>query len=193
VTLNGKPVRQAELRYGPPADVLSSGPLDLLLLKRGERYALRLKDKDSELRKKFTGLSWYPVREEWRITAKFVPAQGPAKMVFDTVIGQQESMDSPGYAVFERGGKTYKLQAAAEGDELFFVIRDQTSGKTTYEASRFLYADMPKNGQVVLDFNKAENPPCAFTPYATCPLPPPQNRLTLAVEAGEMKYAGSGH
>jgi uncharacterized protein (DUF1684 family) len=116
-----------------------------------------------------------------------------SKLVFDTVIGEQETMESPGYAEFQLGGHTYKLQAAAQGKRLFFVIRDLTSGKTTYGASRFIYADAPRDGAVVLDFNKAENPPCAFTPYATCPLPPPQNRLPVAIEAGELKYEGSGH
>ena len=95
---------------------------------------------------------------------------------------------------FQRGGQACKLQAVGQGKRLFFVIRDLTSGRKTYGAARFLYADTPKeDGSVVLDFNKAENPPCAFTPYATCPLPPPQNRLSLAIEAGEQKYEGSTH
>jgi uncharacterized protein (DUF1684 family) len=194
VTLNGKAVREAPFHYAGPADVLSIGPLDLLLLKRGDRLALRLKDKNSALRKKFTRLSWYPVQEDWRITGKFIPLPEPRKLVLDSVIGEQETMQSPGYVEFQRGGQTYKLQAVGQGKRLFFVIRDRTSGKTTYPASRFLYADAPKeDGTVVLDFNKAENPPCAFTSYATCPLPPPQNRLPLAIEAGEQKYEGSGH
>lgn len=193
-TLNGKPVREAALHYAGPADVLSAGSLDLLLLKRGDRLALRLKDKNSILRQKFTHLSWYPVQEDWRITGKFTPLTTPAKLVLDTIIGEQETAQSPGYVEFQHGGQTYKLQAVSQGKRLFFVIRDLTSGKTSYAASRFLYADAPKeDGTVVLDFNKAENPPCAFTPYATCPLPPPQNRLSLAIEAGERKYEGSGH
>ena len=193
VTLDGKAVEEAPLRAAGPASVLSAGPLDLVLLQRGGRYALRLKDKNSALRKNFTGLRWYPIREDWRIAAKFVPLPSSSKLVFDTVIGEQETMESPGYAEFQSGGHTYQLQAAAQGKRLFFVIRDLTSGKTTYGASRFIYADAPRDGAVVLDFNKAENPPCAFTPYATCPLPPPQNRLPVAIEAGELKYEGSGH
>lgn len=194
VTLNGKAVREAPIHYAGPADVLSIGPLDLLLLKRGDRLALRLKDKNSALRKRFTRLSWYPVQEDWRITGRFIPLPEPRKLVLDSVIGEQETVQSPGYVEFQRGGQTYKLQAVGQGQRLFFVIRDRTSGKTTYPASRFLYADAPKeDGTVVLDFNKAENPPCAFTSYATCPLPPPQNRLPLAIEAGEQKYEGSGH
>lgn len=160
----------------------------MFVIKRSDRFAIRLKDKDSVLRKHFTHISFYPAQEDWRITAKFVPYASPATLTFESIIGEQETMTSPGYVEFERGGQTYKLLAAAQGKSLFFVIRDRTSGKTTYAASRFLHAEAPKDGVVVLDFNKLENPPCAFTPYATCPLPPPQNRLPFAIEAGEMKY-----
>jgi uncharacterized protein (DUF1684 family) len=188
VTLNGKPVQQATVRYANPSDTLAAGPLDLFVIKRSERYAIRLKDKDSALRKHFTHVSFYPVQPDWRITAKFVPYASPAKLTFESIIGEQEIMTSPGYVEFEHAGQTYKLLAVEQGKSLFFVIRDKTSGKTTYAASRFLHTDAPKDGVVVLDFNKLENPPCAFTPYATCPLPPPQNRLPIAIEAGEMKY-----
>ena len=193
VLVNGIPTRWARLRFVGPVDVISSGSLDLFPIQRGDRLALRLKDKNSALRKNFTHLSWFPIREDWRITGKFVPLAQHTKMTFDTVVGQQEIADSPGYVEFEHGGQTYRLQAADEDGRLFIVMRDLTSGKSTYAASRFLYADAPKNGVVILDFNKAENPPCAFTPYATCPLPPPQNRLALAIDAGEMKYEGSAH
>ena len=192
VTFNGKPVSKTEM-IPDSLDVVAVGSLRLLLIQRGARLGIRLKDNNSKARREFTHLSWYPIDESWRITAKFVPAPSATKMVFDSVIGEKETMDSPGYAEFERGGKTYRLQAASEGDMLFFVIRDQTSGKTTYPASRFLYTDPPRDGVVILDFNKAENPPCAFTNYATCPLPPPQNRLPLAITAGEQKYEGSAH
>jgi uncharacterized protein (DUF1684 family) len=192
VTLNGKPVTSAEI-HPDGSDALVAGPLQLLLIKRGSRLALRLKDNNSKARREFTHLSWYPVDEDWKITARFIPAPTATKLVFDTVIGEQETSDSPGYAEFERDGKTFRLQAAAEGKRLFFVLRDQTSGKTTYPASRFLYSEPARDGLVTLDFNKAENPPCAFTDFATCPLPPPQNRLALAITAGERKYEGSSH
>lgn len=192
VTLKGQAVTQTEVRP-VGSDVLVAGPLQLLVIKRGERLALRLKDNNSKARREFTHLSWYPVEEDWKIKAKFIASASPTKIVFDTVIGEQETSESPGYVEFERGGVTYRLQAAGEGRRLFFVIRDQTSGKTTYAASRFLYADAPQDGNVILDFNKAENPPCAFTAYATCPLPPPQNRLSLAITAGEQKYEGAAH
>lgn len=192
VTLNGKPVRQSEVRpYGNGStDALEYGPLQLLLVKRGERWGVRLKDRDSHLRKGFTGLRWYPVKEEWRVKARFLPSPEASIITFDTIIGDQQEVKSPGFAEFEADGQTLRLQAAAQGDKLFFVFRDQTSGKETYAASRFLYADAPRNGEVLLDFNRAQNPPCAFTPYATCPLPPPQNRLPVAIPAGELKYEG---
>lgn len=194
VTLNGKPVHESAVRYSGSVDVISTGPVDLLLIKRGDRLAVRLKDKNSALRKNFTHLNWYPVSEDWKITGKFVALPTPAKLVLDSIIGEEEIMQTPGYVEFQRGGQTYKLQAVGEGRRLFFVIRDLTSGKKTYAAARFLYADQPNaDGTVVLDFNKAQNPPCAFTSYATCPLPPPQNRLALAIEAGEQKYEGATH
>ena len=99
-----------------------------------------------------------------------------------------ENQASPGYATFDLMGHSYRLDPVVEDGELFFIFKDPTAGKTTYGAGRFLKADMPKEGKVVLDFNKAYNPPCAFTPYATCPLPPKQNRLPVKVEAGELKY-----
>jgi uncharacterized protein len=188
VMLNGKPVREAPLRYAGPVDTISVGAIDLFPIARGDRLALRMKDKNSALRKSFTHLSWFPIREEWRIAAKFIPLAAHTKLTFDTVVGIPETSDSPGYVEFQHGGQAYRLQAVTEGSSLFFVFRDLTSGKSTYAASRFLYTDAPRNGTVILDFNKAENPPCAFTPYATCPLPPPQNRLNLAIEAGAMKY-----
>lgn len=188
VQVNGRRARSAELHAdasGNP-DVVTIGRLKLLLLKRGERYAIRLKDNQSRLRKEFAGLRWYPVEESWRVTAKFVRYPAPRKMAFDTVVGIKEELDSPGYVTFTREGKEYRLEAAREGGKLFLVFRDLTSGKTTYGGARFLYAEEPRAGRVALDFNKAINPPCAFTPYATCPLAPRQNRLGLAITAGEM-------
>jgi uncharacterized protein (DUF1684 family) len=164
--------------------------IKLLLLKRGNRYAIRLKDNDAAQRRNFAGLSWYPVNEEWRITAKFVPFPTPNKLVLDNIIGDQEEVESPGYVVFEKDGKEYKPQASSSGRGLFIVFRDQTSGKETYGSARFLYTSKPENGRVVLDFNEASNPPCAFTAYATCPIAPPQNRLSIAIPACEKKYKG---
>jgi uncharacterized protein (DUF1684 family) len=161
----------------------------LILLKRGSRYAVRTKDNQSSLRTSFAGLRWYPPRREWRINATFVPHAAPTKLKLDTIIGETEAIDSPGYVTFDRGGKTYRLDAAGQKNgTLWFVFRDGTSGRTTHGGARQLYANPPQAGSVVLDFNKAVNLPCAYIPYATCPLAPPRNRLSLAIEAGELKY-----
>jgi uncharacterized protein len=191
LTLNGKPATETALREDD--DILAINHLKFYLIRRGDRAGIRLKDNDSEARKHFQGLSWYPVDPAWRIHAKFVPWTSPHSLVFHNTIGQEETDPSPGYVTFQKDGREFRLDAVLDEGQLFFVIRDQTSGKTTYGASRFLYAEQPRNGTVLLDFNKAENPPCAFTAYATCPLPPPQNRLALAITAGEKKYIGSDH
>jgi uncharacterized protein (DUF1684 family) len=191
VTRGGKVFEGGEVRSdaGGKADVLAVGEVRLILIKRGERLALRVKDNRSPARASFAGLGWYPVEESWRIRAKFEANPTPTRIVLDTIVGEQDSLESPGFVVFERGGKTYRLQAAREGDTLWFVFRDGTSGRTTHGGARQLNADLPDaSGHVTLDFNKAVNLPCAFTPFATCPLAPRQNRLELAITAGELKY-----
>ena len=123
------------------------------------------------------------------MTAKWVPAE--EKILILNILGQTEPMESPGYAVFQMHGKEYRLRPVLEtpdAKELFYIFRDQTSTAETYGAGRFLYSAMPNDGKVTLDFNKAYNPPCAFTPYATCPLPPQENKIPVRIEAGEKKY-----
>jgi uncharacterized protein (DUF1684 family) len=196
-TVSGKPVTTTELKSddkGPP-DVLVMGPLTFQIIKRGERYGVRLKDNNSPARKAFTGLRWYDVREDYRITARFTSYPAPRPVKVPNILGQSEPMPSPGFAVFSWGGQEIRLEGVLEdpqAEELFFIVRDQTSGKETYPAGRFLYADLPKQGKIVLDFNKAYNPPCAFTPFATCPLPPPQNWMSVRIEAGELDYGSHG-
>jgi uncharacterized protein (DUF1684 family) len=170
----------------PDYDRLTLGRVKFFVIERETKFGVRVKDNDSEARKKFAGLRWYPVDPTWNIKAKFISS--PHQVSFDTEVGVKEKDDSPGYVTFTRGGQQYKMEAVKEDDDLWFVFRDQTSGKTTYGASRFLYTPFPKDGFVEMDFNKAENPPCMFTDFATCPLPTPQNRLTLAVTAGEQTY-----
>jgi uncharacterized protein (DUF1684 family) len=188
--LNGKPAAQTALHED--TDILAINRLKFYLIRRGDRTGIRLKDNDSPERKRFTGLNWYPVDPSWRIRAKFTAWATPHNIAFTNTIGQKETDQSPGYVTFTRNGREYRLEPTLDDGKLFFVFRDRTTGKTTYGASRFLYTEPAKDGSVLLDFNQAENPPCAFTAYATCPLPPPQNRLDLAVEAGEQKYNG-GH
>lgn len=177
------------------ADVLEMGTLSMNVIERGGKLGIRLKDKNNPARREFTGLKWFPIAEAYRVEAQWVSHPQPKPIKVPNVLGQSEAMPSPGYAEFALNGKTVRLDGVLEdprAEQLFFIMRDQTSGKETYGAGRFLYADLPKAGKVVLDFNKAYNPPCAFTPYATCPLPPPQNWMPVRVEAGELDY-GKAH
>ena len=167
-----------------------------LVDRAGGKKGLRIKDSKAETRTNFLGLDYYPVDPSWHIEARWVAFDPPHTLEIPNVLGTIDKMTVPGKAVFEHEGKTFELLPVLEtedADELFYIIADKTSGKETYGAGRFFYSAMPKDGKVVLDFNKAYNPPCAFTPYATCPLAPPENRMPVAVRAGEKKYRGSKH
>jgi uncharacterized protein (DUF1684 family) len=172
----------------PDKTIVPLGDLSFQIIHRGSRYGVRLRDKNSRFRKEFTGLAWYPVDPAWRVTARFVPHEAPRRLRVGSTIGEPQEFESPGWLDFELKGRKLRLEPAAEGRQLFIIFKDLTSGKTTYPAGRFLYADWPQDGQVTLDFNKAYNPPCAFTPYTTCPLPPQQNHLPVAIKAGEKMY-----
>ena len=171
------------------------GTVSFYLIHRGERYALRVKDSAAPTRTHFLGLDYFDIDPGWRIVAKWEAYDPPHEVEEPNVLGEMEKSVVPGAAVFEREGKTYRVEPIIEvpGDkDLFLVFADKTSGKETYGAARFVYTEPPKDGKVVIDFNKAYNPPCAFTPYATCLLPTAQNRLAVRVTAGEKKYRG-GH
>lgn len=170
------------------------GSVSFIAIDRGGRKGLRVRDSEAETRTHFAGIERFLVDPAWRIVADWQPLDPPFQLATGTVIGTIENYPAPGKAVFEREGRRFELYPVIEvpGDtELFLIFADATSGKETYGAARFLYADMPSDGRIVLDFNKAYNPPCAFTPYATCPLAPPENRLALRVAAGELKYRKS--
>jgi uncharacterized protein len=191
-TIEGKPVTgEVELKpdtSGEPDVVALGARLQMFVIQRGDRYGIRMKDLESQLRKDFKGLKWFPISERWRVTARFEAYTPPKSIEIPNILGQVESMQCPGAAVFSVDGHELRLEPVVEDPNdpsLFFIFRDGTTGKETYPAGRFLYTEMPKDGQVVLDFNKAYSPPCAFTPFATCPLSPPQNRLAVRVEAGE--------
>ncbi len=184
VTLAGK-----EIKPNAEDSIVKVGRLSLFVIKRADKYGVRVKDPESEARRNFHGLEYYPVKEEFRITARWVAEARDLPIL--NMLGQTEPQPSPGYAEFHLHGQELKLRPYIEepgAKELFYVFRDQTAGKETYGAGRFFYTDFPKDGKVVLDFNKAYNPPCAFTPYATCPLPPSENKLPVRIEAGEKKY-----
>jgi uncharacterized protein (DUF1684 family) len=170
-------------------DAVKIGRLSLFLIKRGDKFGIRLKDPEAATRRNFRGIDYFPPKESLRITARFVAE--PKKIGILNVLGQTEASECPGYVVFRLDGKEHRLYPILEepgAKTLFFIFRDPTAGKETYGAGRFLDTDLPKDGKVILDFNKAYNPPCVFTDYATCPLPPKVNHLSVRIEAGEKKY-----
>ncbi|MEY2794118.1 MAG: hypothetical protein RJA76_2110 [Bacteroidota bacterium] len=167
--------------------VLSHQSLRWFIIKRGEKYAIRLRDLESEYVKNFKGIEHFPIQENWKLKAKFVPTSGKKLRIVD-VTGRVYEEDAPGNVVFQVEGKEYALAATQEGNQLFIVFGDKTNKNETYGGGRFVYVDMPNNGnELVIDFNKAFNPPCTFTPFATCPLPVAENKLTIRIPAGE-KY-----
>ena len=189
ITLGGKPIETAELRPDS-SNRLVLGDISLWIHASGERYTVRLQDKNSKVRKAFTKLEWFPVDESYRVTAHFQLYDEPKQIEMQNEAGDTLHVPLAGYVTFTLRGQELRLDAQADDKtgELSFVFRDLTSGKEIYGASRFLDTDAPHHGEVVLDFNKAYNPPCAYNPYTTCPLPPPQNRLRARIEAGEMNY-----
>ncbi|WP_285571110.1 DUF1684 domain-containing protein [Geothrix limicola] len=190
ILLNGKPAVEAVLKSDADEhpDQLQAGRVRFYVIRRGDRFGIRLKDPETPARKAFHGVPRYPVDPAWRIEADFIPYNPPQTRPIGTVIGTTESMTTPGLLRFKVGGREVTLEPMIEDPEhpeLFIIFKDTTSTHGTYPAGRFLYAEMPKNGKVILDFNRAINPPCAFSMFATCPLPPKQNHLAVDVPAGE--------
>jgi uncharacterized protein (DUF1684 family) len=190
VRINGAPARAQVLRPQPgDYDTVTTGSVTFFVIKRGDRYGVRVRDANSPERKAFTGLRWYPIRDDYRVRARFIPSPAPASIMIANVLGAVEPWPSPGKVVFTLSGREFTLHPVLDGPEakeLFFIFRDGTTGSDTYPGGRFLYAPMPEHGEVVLDFNKAESPPCAYTAFATCPLPPRENALPIRIEAGEL-------
>lgn len=173
---------------GKPTQI-RTGSQTLFLIKREERFGIRLKDSKSKARLEFKGQHWFPIDESYKVTARLDAFPEPKEVMIPNVLGGSFKMKSPGILKFAFKGKEYSLQPVDEGDgALFIIFRDGSNLNETYLAGRFLYADKPVNGEAVLDFNKAQNPPCAFTPFATCPLPPSQNTLDVEIKAGEKRY-----
>jgi uncharacterized protein (DUF1684 family) len=172
-----------------------AGTVNFYVLEQNGRYFLRVRDSESARRKNFAGIEAWPVNPAWRIEAAWVPFDPPRHLPIANVLGLTQDAACPGKAVFTHEGRTYELLPLqdAPGEQLFFILTDATAGTETYEASRFLYAAAPQDGKVILDFNKVYNPPCAFSPFTTCPLPPKENVLPFPLRAGEKKYRGDNH
>lgn len=199
-TVDGKSVAEAMLIDDAHAaadaapTTVAFGTASFYVIDRDGRKGLRVKDSEAPTRKHFLGIDTFPIDPSWQIEATWVPAASGEMLEMGSVIGTIDKYQVPGKLEFTRDGKRFEILPVIEepGDAQYFIVfADRTSGKETYGAARFLYIDPPKDGKVVLDFNKAYNPPCAFTSFATCPLAPPENRLDLRVTAGEKNYRGS--
>jgi uncharacterized protein len=188
---DGKSISTIDLvsdEKGKPTEI-RTGSQTFYLIRREDRFGIRLKDSKSKARLAFKGQHWFPIDESYKVTARFEALPEPKELMVPNVLGGFFKMKSPGILRFVFKGKEYSLQPVTEDDgTLFIIFRDGSNLSETYKAGRFLHADKPANGEAVLDFNKAENPPCAFTSFATCPLPPPQNKLGVEIKAGEKRY-----
>ena len=187
VMVNGKPTQKLALKKDD--DKIAIGDRTYFIIVRGDRVGIRERDNRASYRAGFKGLKLYPFRPEMRFEAKWIPYARPVKRRIQTVANTVEEMMAPGQAEFTIAGIKYRLEPVIEEDHLFYIFKDRTAGKSTYPAGRFMEMPMPSaTGVAVVDFNRAYNPPCAFTPYATCPLPLRQNQLPVAIEAGELAY-----
>jgi uncharacterized protein (DUF1684 family) len=188
ITYNDQTVEKLKIYPAEKSIILKHKSLRWFVIKRGERYAIRLRDLESPFLKEFHGIETFPIDARWKVKAKFVPSLGKKISIID-ITGQISQQDSPGTLVFTIAGKEYNLDALTEGESLFILFGDKTNKHQTYGSGRFLNAAKPDaEGFTYLDFNKSYNPPCAFTPYATCPLPPKQNILPIEMIAGEKNY-----
>ena len=185
----GRTVQRLPLQ--PDVTTLEIGPVSFLVIERAGRLGVRIRDKNARARREFSGLKWYPIDPRWRVRARLEAPARPRRQPIATILGDRIEMESAGQLVFTLDGRELRLEALFETDErheLFIMFKDRTNGEATYGAGRYMYVDVPGDGYVELDFNKAYNPPCAYTDFATCPLPPGQNWLPVPIAAGEQKY-----
>ena len=173
--------------------LMELGSLRWFIIKRGDQLGVRVRDLNAKLLIEFEGIDTFPINEDWKVEAKFVEYDPPKKIVIPDVLGNFNESESPGALKFNVDGNEYSLDPTEASSGYFLIFADLTSGEETYGAGRFLYVEPPDStGKIYIDFNKAYNPPCAFTKYATCPLPPKQNHIKLRVTAGEKNF-GEGH
>ena len=197
ITLDGQPLKGATTLLsdaddkGPSQIGFDEGKGLITVIKRGDRYALRVRHADAATRSGFKGIEYWPGGDDWIIQAKYVPNAPGKTLPIANIVGTTDNVANPGAFEFQRGDKTYRIEALDEGDGLLsLIVADRTRGLGSYRAGRFLDVPMPgASGTAVLDFNKSYNPPCAFTAFATCPLPPAENRLDLEIVAGEKAYS----
>ncbi len=190
VSINGQPFKGSTIlkheEDDDKCDKIDAGAVQFFVMDRGERLAIRVKDRKSQTLKSFKGTEFFPINPELRFEAKFI--ESSLKIPVPNILGKTEMQESPGIVEFSFQGQTLKLRPVYEGKTLFFIFKDLTSKDKTYQPGRMVNTPLPENGKVILDFNKAYNPPCTFTPFATCPLPPKENILPVRIEAGELRY-----
>ena len=188
VAVNGEEVTSAVLTPSVSergADKVTVGDLTLWVHISGHRKAVRMRNPNSEIRRSFTGRKWFPVDETFQVVARYEPLAEPDPLEVPNVLGDIERFTATAFVRFEIDGQTYSMKGiGSRKGQLWFIFRDLTSGQETYPATRFLASEVPGDGEVVIDFSRAANPPCAFNPYTTCPLPPPENRLNVRKRAG---------
>lgn len=190
VFMDGERIRAAQIHFEDDSSPeIRIGELKLFVIRRGSRYGVRIFNPQNPGRLAFSGLNWFPVSEEYVFQADFKPFHAMRKIQIVNVLGDLEEMDSPGLLELTLQDRPCNLLPVLSGDRRFWLIfRDRTNGSDTYPGGRFLMVDEPIEGKTVVDFNKAYNPPCAYTEFATCPLPPPENRIDFPINAGEKKY-----
>ena len=199
ISADGEPAHSIIIADDTTADpvTITYDSLAWTVIQRDGRFAVRLRDYENPVLESFPPLQYFPIDADWRVEAVLRPYSEPRTVEANTVIeGLGWNPVSPGVLSFEKDGQPYEIEAYLSGDRLFLVFGDETNGRGTYPAGRFLYADMPGvNGKTVLDFNRAYSPPCAFNDFSTCPVASPRNRLSTAVNAGELyndaAYIGS--
>jgi uncharacterized protein len=196
ITHDSKPITSIAMIPDTEGDptILASGTLRFFVIERAGRLGVRIRDVDHPARKHFQGLEYFPESKQWIVDARFEPYPADKRIPILNILGMTDQMVTPGAVVFTKEGREFRLDTileAPDDDELFVMFADATSARETYGAGRFLYIPLPRNGRATLDFNRAYNPPCAFNEFATCPLPPAQNRLPIRVDAGEKKYRGA--
>jgi uncharacterized protein (DUF1684 family) len=193
VTTSGKPVTSPmTLRAATattPADELAIGNIAIWVHMSGARHAIRLRDPESQQARSFKGYRWFPIEPNYRVVARFIKDPAPRELQVPSLTGDDQTYTTEGIVEFTLLGSKIRMRPmTTRPGRLYFIFKDATSGNETYAAARFLYSDLAADGTTVLDFNEAYNPPCAFNPYTTCPLPLPENRLTIPIRAGELDY-----
>jgi uncharacterized protein (DUF1684 family) len=192
ITLKGRPVTSAVALTSDiddKPDELTLGAITLWVHLSGDRPTIRMRDPNGETARAFRGFQWFPIDDQYRITGRFIKDPAPREVKAPNQLGDEDTMKTEGVVEFKIAGQTVRLRPmTTRPKRLWFIFRDGTSGKETYETARFLYADLRDDGTTVLDFNEAYNPPCAFNPFTTCPIPLPENRLKVRIPAGEKNY-----